>query len=324
MIKFAIFAFLAIALVGMAGAQSLNWREMADLPQPVAGFMGGVIDGHVLIVGGSSWDHGKKQWNRSVQSFDPRTNQWSQMSPMPEPRSDAASVTIGNDLYVFGGDNSTGVLRDALVFHDGKWSAVPGAELPEPRKYANAVVERGAVYLLGGMPTSGDYKSVTNTLWRWRPGDKGWEVLPALPGPGRINHAMAEIGGKIFVFGGATTGPKDVQNLDDAYSYDPAHKHWTRLPDLSVANRSWWAIGIGDRALVLAGYTNDYARAVYWYSPGKGLESAGELPHGLADAKFYRVGDLVIGSGGEAGPGVRGKWTMEAKIPNITSGKHSR
>lgn len=315
MVKMGLVTVIAMLLHGATPAQELVWKEKAELPRPVAGYMGGVSQGKLLIVGGSYWDNKQKHWSDLVQAFDPLANQWTNEAPLPRPRSDAASATLDGDLYIFGGGSTTDVRRDALVLRAGEWSSVPQAELPAPRLYATAVQHADSVYLLGGMANAGDYKHMANSFWRWRPGEKSWEVLPPLPGPGRINHAMAEIGNEIYVFGGAGTGPVDVENLKDAYRFDPVKKQWTRLPDLPVANRSWWAVGLGDRAVVLAGYTNDYAREVYVYDPQDNLEFVGLLPHGLADAKFCRIGDVLVGTGGEAGPGIRGKWTLEAEIP---------
>jgi N-acetylneuraminic acid mutarotase len=315
--------FIAAALVGgSAAAQELNWREMAELPRPVAGYMAGVVRGKLLIVGGSYWENKQKHWADLVQAFDRGSNTWSNLAPLPAPRSDAASTTLGDDLYCFGGGSEKEARADALVLHNGKWSKVDGADLPEPRLYAVAITSGGWIYVLGGISKAGDYKAMSNAFWRWRPGAKKWETLEPLPGPGRISHAMAEIEGNIYVFGGATTGPQDVENLKDAYKYDPKIGKWIKLPDLSVANRAWWAVGVGKRALLLAGYTNDFAKDVYWYDAAHGLQPAGSLPHGLADTKFFRIGNLVVGAGGEAGPGIRGKWTLAAEIPNSSSKKN--
>jgi N-acetylneuraminic acid mutarotase len=315
MLKLSLMVFAATVLGGAPGAQELTWHEMAELPRPVAGYMAGVSHGKLLIVGGSYWENKQKHWSDLVQAFDPSTNAWTNEAPLPSPRSDAASASLADDVYFFGGGTGNEVRSDGMVLHAGKWSAVPGADLPEPRLYATAISSSRYIYLLGGMSKAGDYNTVTNTFWRWRPGAKQWETLTPLPGPGRISHAMADIHGSIYVFGGATTGPKDVENLKDAYKYDPRSRKWTKLPALTVANRAWWAVGIGGRALVLAGYTNDFAREVYWYDPEQGLKDAGMLPHGLADTKFFRIGDVVVGAGGEAGPGIRGKWTLQAEIP---------
>ena len=307
---------LAAAVVGGAArAQELTWREMADLPRPVAGYMGGVIGGKMLIAGGSYWEDKQKHWSDEVQVFDPASNTWTRGPAMPAPRSDAASAVLGDDLYCFGGGAGNEVTADAWALHDGKWHQVIEAKLPEPRLFAVALAYAGYIYLLGGVPKAGDYKTMPTTFWRWRPGAKGWETLAPLPGAGRISHAMAQIKGGLYVFGGATTGGRDVENLKDAYRYDPKNNKWTELPDLPIADRAWWAVSVRRRALLLGGYTNDFEKQVYWYDPPHNLQSAGSLPHALADTKFYRIGNLVVGAGGEAGAGIRGKWTLAAELP---------
>jgi N-acetylneuraminic acid mutarotase len=307
---------LAVAMLGgSAGGQELAWKEVAELPQPVAGYMAGVIQSRLVVAGGTYWENGQKHWSASVRAFDPYTNTWTMQAPLPSPRSDAASASLHGDLYVLGGGADSNVSRDALMFHRGKWRAVPQANLPEPRLFASAIAMGGYIYILGGTPKAGDYSRVANSFWRWRPGMRRWEILPALPGPGRISHAMAEIDGSIFVLGGATSAPQGVENLRDVYAYRPQDRAWTRLPDLLIANRAWSAVGLQHRAIILGGYTDDFSAAVYSFAPGEPLRQIGSLPHALADAKFFRIGNLILGAGGEAGPGVRGKWTFQAPIP---------
>jgi N-acetylneuraminic acid mutarotase len=299
-------------------AEGLAWRERAPLPRPRAGYMGGVINGRMIIAGGSYWENDKKLWTTRVDLFDPRTNTWQAGAPLPEPRSDAASVSYKDALYIFGGGAQTQVRQDALVFRHGKWSALPEAALPEPRLYAVAVVCRGLIYLVGGIPAAGDYSKVTSSLWVWNPDSpsSGWKKLPSLPGPGLINHAVAEADGKIYVFGGATAGGPDVVNVSSAYRFDPQAEKWTRLADLPIARRAWWAVGVRDRILLVAGYTTTYEKEVYEYEWASGaFRQNGELPHGLADTKFFRIDSWVVGAGGEAGNQIRGAWTLQAQLP---------
>lgn len=319
MLKLAILLAASAFLAGTAIAQELKWREMAELSRPVAGYMSGVVHGKYLIVGGSYWENKQKHWSNLVQAYDPSSNKWANLAALPAARSDAASVTLGDDFYCFGGGSGKEVLAEALVLHDGKWSRVEKADLPEPRLYAVAVSSGGWIYVLGGIAKSGDYKTMGNEFWRWRPGLNKWEVLEPLPGPGRISHAMVVIDGNIYVLGGATSGGQDVENLKDAYRYDTRTRKWTRLPDLSVANRAWWAVAAANRALVVGGYTDQYVNTVYWFDPDHGLTPAASLPHALADAKFFRIGTTVLGAGGEAGPGVRGKWTLATDVPAESS-----
>lgn len=309
--------FAGVGLFGVKGAKKmLIWTERAELPRPVAGYMAGVSHGNLLIVGGTYWEHGEKQWTDRVQIFSPYKNSWTNGPALPQPRSDAASVVLKGRVYVFGGGDGDAVRRDCLALGRGAWKSVPEAELPEPRLYANAVVDRGWVYLLGGMSDARDYTTASSDFWRWRPGEEGWQELPPLPGPGRINFAIAQIDGDVYVFGGATAaGAADVRNLNDAYRFDPADSRWEHLHNLPVANRSWWSVSLGDSALVLAGYTTTYADTVYRYIPQSGLRKMGTLPHSLADPKFFLIKNVIVGTGGEAGPSVRGKWTLQATIP---------
>ncbi|MGH9699462.1 MAG: Kelch repeat-containing protein [Candidatus Acidiferrales bacterium] len=277
--------------------------------------MAGVVHGVLMIVGGSYWENGVKRRTELVQCFSPDANAWQYGNPLPNPRSDGAAVTLRDRMYIFGGISGNTPQSNALVLENAQWNVLPGAELPEPRVYPAAIASADSIYLFGGMLRQGDYRTITNTFWRWQHGSAGWESLPSFPGLPRIHSAMAELNGELYIFGGATAVSHGVENRNDAYKYDPINKNWTRLPALPVANRSWSAVSLGGRILLLAGYTNDFARAVYVYHPRNPLHPANSLPRGLADIKFFRIGGQLVGAGGEIGHGRRGKWTFRAEIP---------
>ncbi len=209
----------APALISMMlwGGQ-LVWRERAPLPQPRAGYMAGVIDGQMVVAGGSYWENDKKVWTPRVDLFDPVANVWHSGAPLPEPRSDGASVSYKNALYVFGGGADDRARRDALVYYRGKWSSVATAELPEPRIYAVAVECRRLIYVVGGMSNGSDDTTVRNSLWVWDPESAraGWKVLAPLPGSGLIAHAVTAMNGKIYVLGGATTSKAGMLGVRSA------------------------------------------------------------------------------------------------------------
>ena len=316
-------AFRALELLACvpASGQMLTWHERAPLPRPRAGYMAGVIHKQFVIAGGSYWEGNQKRWVNAVHIFDPARNTWTEAAPLPEARSDAANVSYEDVLYLFGGGAEGSVRRDALMFRDGKWSPIPSAELPEPRLYAVAVVCRGMIYLLGGMPKAGDYTSVSNAFWVWDPRspEAGWKILDPVPGPGLITHAMVEVSGKIYVLGGAKPGGADVVNVRTVYEFDPERGKWTRLPDLPIERRCWWGVESAGKILLIGGYTTTYEREVFAYTLGsRALEDLAPLPHGLCDAKFFRIGNSIIGTGGEAADRVRGAWTFEA---SLTPGK---
>lgn len=306
---------LIAAVVDHSEGNGLVWRESAALPRPVAGYMAGVVHRDLVIVGGSYWENGVKRRTGLVQCFNPEANTWRFGPPLPLPRSDAAAVALGDCMYIFGGISGETPQSNAFVLKNTRWEELPRAALPEPRLYPSAIASGDFVYLLGGMPRQGDYRTISNTFWRWKPGSMGWESLPAFPGPPRIHSAMAELNGEVYVFGGATAVSHGVENRNDAYKYDPVNKNWKRLHALPVANRTWSAVSLGGRILLLAGYTNDFAREVYVYHPRNPLHPANPLPRGLADIKFFRIGNQLVGAGGEANHGERGKWTFRAELP---------
>lgn len=298
----------------------LTWHERAPLLSPRAGYIAGVVGGRYVIAGGSFWQHNQKEWTSRLDEYDPLSNTWTEGTSLPEPRSDAAGVAFGHDLYLFGGGDHVRVRTDVLVLRHGKWETVPEAALPEPRLYAGAVVLGRAIYVLGGMSRAGDYMSARNTLWKWSPQSprKGWEILPPFPGPGLINSAITAVDEKIYLFGGGTTDGMTVVNSNAALEFDCRTKRWTRLPDLPIGRRCWWAVPLHGKVLLIGGFTTTYEKEVLEYHlVAHSLRGAGALPYGVCDAKFFRIGKSVVGAGGEVADKIRGAWTFEAQLPAI-------
>ncbi|MGB7191383.1 MAG: kelch repeat-containing protein [Acidobacteriaceae bacterium] len=306
------------ALGTLCFGQKFVWRERAELSLARAGYMAGVIHGKYVMAGGSYWQDKTKRWTDEVDIYDPVHDSWSQTARLPEPRSDAASVSLGDNLYLFGGGAGDAVRRDALVLHGGKWRPLPDAELPEPRLYSVAVANQGLIYVLGGVSKHDDYSSLSNKVWVWNPRTpkKGWKEVRPFPGPGLMTAAVAAFGGKIYVLGGAKASGKDVVNVNTAYAYDPQTDTWDTLPPISVSRRCWWGLADSSDIYLFGGYTSTNESDVFSYNPAtRALTKIGEMPHGLCDAKFFRIGSSIYGVGGESAPGIRGRWTLEALLP---------
>lgn len=87
----------------------------------------GVINGRVYVAGGEYQDPHLMATFREVEAYDPATNSWSIMPPMPVSRHGLAAGAIGNKLILVGGDvqsSGSGVEVstsevDALVIPDG-------------------------------------------------------------------------------------------------------------------------------------------------------------------------------------------------------------
>ena len=120
--------------------------------------------------------------------FDPESKTWTDLPPLPTPRSTHDSVVVGDKIYVIGGWSMNGgdsanseFLDSALVFD----LARPGAgweKLPAPpfRRRALAVgAVDGKVYAIGGLTEDG---KVVKSVDIYDPATRTWSRGPELPG----------------------------------------------------------------------------------------------------------------------------------------------
>lgn len=116
--------------------------------------------------------------------FDPATNTWQALQPLPGGRSSHDAVVVGDTLYVVGGWQLGGDTRwydTALSLRlddpQATWIELP----PQPfRRRALAVVEhRGVIYALGGM--NADDQPSTE-VHGFDMAKQTWFAAPALPG----------------------------------------------------------------------------------------------------------------------------------------------
>lgn len=126
--------------------------------------------------------------------FDPATNAWSDLPPLPVPRSSHDVAVVGDTLYVVGGWNMLGaeggeewcdtMLALDLAAPDRGWK-----ELPQPfmRRALITAVAGGRLFVLGGFTDSDE---VSPRVDVFDPATGAWSTGPDLPG-GEINGFSA-------------------------------------------------------------------------------------------------------------------------------------
>lgn len=281
------------------------------MPLPRAGCAAGILDGKLVVAGGTYWQDGRKIWSDRVDCFDPIANRWEPAAPMPQVQGDAASAAFGGALYVFGGGVDGPAVASAWSFRRGSWSPLPQMALPEPRRSAGAAVLDGRIYVLGGFAgTWTEFFPAASTFWAIEAGGS-WRTLAPVPAPARFGSAVAAVGDRIFVAGGCTPENGGVRNLDEILSYDPHIDRWSVAGRLPAACRAASGAAVGDRLVVIGGYTDRFESRIVNFDPETGrVSDAGRLPHALADARFMRLGSGIIGATGENGVRMRSPWTL--------------
>lgn len=101
-------------------------------------------------------------WFNDVWSYDPRTNQWTELECngfIPSPREGHAATVVGDTMYVFGGRNDEGLdLGDISAFRIGtrRWFYFQNmGQAPSPRSGHSMTAFGKQIIILAGEPSSG-------------------------------------------------------------------------------------------------------------------------------------------------------------------------
>lgn len=244
---------LAAALVGRAG-EVLRWTELPALPDPVgfAAPFAGVVDGALVVAGGTNFPHGSlwaggpKVWHDRIFVLAAPGGSWREAGRLPQPRAYGVSVSIPEGLLCIGGSGDRAATAEVwLLRRQGDAIAVEAwPALPAPLHYAcGALVDR-TVYVAGGL------REFTGAPGTWfyaldldaPPGERRWRELPAWAGAPRQTAVAGALDGAFYLFAGldlvpGPDGQLGRQYLRDAWRYTPA-AGWKRLADLPVARQA--------------------------------------------------------------------------------------
>lgn len=286
-----------IALV--PGPARADWVSVAPMPAPAQEIYGDTHEGRFLTLAG--FDE-SGQPTTTARAYDPVTDTWRGLPPLPEPRHHVGVAVVEDRLYAIGGFRGTPPVWAAvdevrvLDLTRGGWSEAP--PLPTPRGEHVSAVVAGKIYVIGGrVPT----RPGANRFERHRdtkrvdvfdPTDGSWSSAPDAP-TARNSAAVGVIDGLIHIAGGRQFGPDgQIRNVAVHEVFDPSTGEWTArapLPEaqggLSAAVLDGLLYACGGEAFV----PNPTVFAACWrYDPARDAWSA--LPdmrtprHGTAAA----------------------------------------
>jgi len=80
-----------------------GWVPRAPLPTARGGCMAAVVAGRVIVMGGEGDPDHPRGVFAEVEAYDPATDSWTSLAPMPTPRHGTGAVAFGGVVYVPGG-----------------------------------------------------------------------------------------------------------------------------------------------------------------------------------------------------------------------------
>jgi N-acetylneuraminic acid mutarotase len=216
-----------------------------DLRLPVAVSGAGVVaaTNGLIVLGGRTADglSDRVFVSKVGTTAPPRLGAWEELGrlPLPEPRADAATVAVGETIYVAGGEGPDGPTRTIfrLQLADGEpvvdeatgdplgWATAPESQqLPGPRARASAFTANSALYVIGGVDGTGAPQATA--LWSVPSPTSGdipeWQTLEQtqLPEP-RAGAPVATVGSTAFLIGGETADGPTTSSVRAALSPMP-------------------------------------------------------------------------------------------------------
>jgi len=134
-----------------------TWTEKAPMPTARHHLTSAVVNGKLYVIGGRIYGDGipepiaKALSNFDVnEMYDPATDTWTKLKPMPSKRSGLASASVGNDIYVFGGEKVNGTFENNERYDTIRDIWVKEPPLPTPRLGLKAVTYDSNIYVIGG------------------------------------------------------------------------------------------------------------------------------------------------------------------------------
>jgi N-acetylneuraminic acid mutarotase len=281
----------------LAAGGTLNSNLAAPLSTARFGLMATTEpDGRIYVLGGMT---SQNVVVNTVDVYDPTSNTWSAVAPMPIAVAEGATVSGTNGLiYVIGGyDDNYNQLHTVQVYNPTSNSWSTAAPLPTTRFAPAAVVgPDGSIYVFGGDNT----QSVPlNTVDVYDPASNTWSS--AAPMPTARCELAAALGddGRIYVSGGLGGNSLPTNTVE---VYDSRSNTWSTAASLPCAiNAPAAAAGPDGRIYIIGGVSLEegnentveaYDPTTNTWSAASSLESGRGYLAATAgtDGRIYAIG----------------------------------
>ncbi|TQV74095.1 galactose oxidase [Aliikangiella marina] len=272
------------------------WQTKQPLPYRVQEIYPTLHDGKIIVAGGLSPDRNPTRGvSSSVISYDPKTDTWSSLADLPEPRHHPFLVSYQSKLYGFSGFIGKGDQRwyasnDVLVLEDKKWRKSK-VKMPFAMCETVAAVINDKIHLVSGRTplkqANGQWShhSDIDSHLVFDPATEQWTDAPAIP-TARNSACSALVNNLWYVIGGRTV---NGGNLATNEVYDVKNNQWQTRAPMPQAQGGLAAAAVGENIYVFGGEFFDNGGGVYkkvWQYDTNSDQWAqvGEMPvprHGL-------------------------------------------
>ncbi|MBL9215712.1 MAG: hypothetical protein JNG83_09580, partial [Opitutaceae bacterium] len=214
-----------------AAAAAAGWEELPPLPAPNGGQAAGAAGGKVIVVSGTNWEGGVKNWLKAVHEFDPARRAWRTRGNLEQAQAYSLAVESHGSLLVLGGSTGAGPFGGVARVDAHGASQSPQGGLATPAVLAAGGRIGHELFFVGGTDDAANVAGFRRDAFAWDLQTGRQRALEPYPGQGLGSAGGAAAGGELFVFGGARWDAenKAIVNLTAAYAYSPQTGKWRPL-----------------------------------------------------------------------------------------------
>ena len=284
-IQFIESTFVTTDLMQFYDIPSDTWRTVASTPYKVNHPNVAVLEEKIYLLGGlidappapnaSASQLASVNWVASGEShvYDPISNAWTQLNPMPNGTERGSAVTGVHEemIYLAGGMTIlSSTYQDSLTMvtafntTSGEWQRLPAAaaDIPEGRQHAVGSVIGSTFYVIGGRWFS--QTAVRGTVYELdlKNPNATWKTSPGhMPTP-RGGLSGGAVGKKYYTFGGEGDPDTSSGVFPQSEAYDASTQGWKKLTPMPVPRHGTHAAVVGNRVYVPGGGLQQDGKAI--------------------------------------------------------------
>ena len=255
------------------------WSAKKPMPLPshhlaLAEYGGKIycFGGFKLPVSGEiAWEPIDNAWE-----YDPATDAWKPLRPMPSKRGGGAAAAVNGKIYVLGGAGVHPGAKNTplLMGPDGTPHQSVGtveeydvgsnnwrerSAMPTARNHLVVSAVNGKIYAIGGRLASPfvSLGSDTDVVEEYDPTTDMWGVPRARVSTPRASMVSGVHAGRIYIAGGEIQSSQVTSTFRTVEAYEPATNQWFVLPPVPLGRQPIAGYVIGDTFYVVSGDNGD-------------------------------------------------------------------
>jgi len=230
-----------------------KWYQQSNLPREMGQLAMAEVAGKIFAIGGSSFSNTNYEYN-------PETNSWDSVAPMPTARQGIDCGIVDDKIYVIGGITSFSSITKKNEVYDpatNTWSEK--TSIPTLRNRSAIVTMDSLVYVIAGAGSSSNIWQNIGTVECYNPKTDTWKtksnlpIKPLKPGAVVVNNTIVVLGGM------------DANNnsLSTVLIYNKENDSWKSITPLPKVNYVGAFASVGNKIYVIGGSNSTPTETYY-------------------------------------------------------------